>query len=768
MLKKFGLAVLMLILVPTFSFAGIISAAVLTGSGSGTISSSGSKNYTVTTNPMFVITPVGGFNLDKVTLRIGSGLTNQVTPNVGTGLPGSSAVGTWNYTVPLNGSVQTLSVYFKQASAAVRLSANLGISPKTAVAGTPLQLSGLASTIFPAGAGASYTLTTASPNTLSVTSGTVTNTSAILSKFTAAQPGSYTVTLTLTSGLVTSNSTCTINVIGQGLSASNYCLSCHTDSPQAIAYAASIHANYAISPCQGCHNPGLALAHPGNPPTGAGVMPACISCHNGNATDIVKGPHFSAANASKALFGQFTATGIGPSYVTANDSCTTCHNAHTPAPLLLYQQYAANVHADTLPSTTNITARGAAQIDANGKLVKPGYDFKFYGAAPGVTYSSNLSPLENSRSQECVRCHTTTGFVNFVTSGYQAVQAWGVDGDKTKEVITCAACHTDTEGTVRIPATAWAPYLGYSTPANQRSGSAEIPAKFVLEGQYAVTVSSLGVSDICVSCHSHGGKSKVQISGNLVKKLNTFNSYSVVRANVAWGSHGTAIAAAPHLTENNFAYKFAGQSYNLGDHGKIGVGNYGETGNAGPCVGCHLATDRTTAQGGHTFDAWKNFGPTNQYQTTCWHCHIFNEITATRLSTSQAGAFAAQTSVKRVLRTTLGLAATKSLTPSASNPIRFYTGLGNFGYANRANLQGANMNSLMPNNSWWLHGALINKQILFDSLDVALHGTITGSVADLSTGSFGLTPDQITKALAWFRVSSFDPLNGTKRPVPLN
>jgi hypothetical protein len=229
--------------------------------------------------------------------------------------------------------------------------------------------------------------------------------------------------------------------------------------------------------------------------------------------------------------------------------------------------------------------------------------------------------------------------------------------------------------------------------------------------------------------------------------------------------HGNAIAAVPFLTDNEYVYKFTGQNYQLGDHGKIGiVPSYPGTG--GPCAGCHLGTDKASPKGGHTFEAWKNFSSSTagqQWSALCYYCHMFNpdRINTAGLNTSKYGAFAAQSSVKRVLRKSLNLTATTNLAPSATNAIRFYTGVGNFTYANRANLQGANLNSIMPSNSWWLHGPLLAKQILFDSLDIALHGTITGSIADLSTSSaFNLTSKQITDTIGWF--------GGTTRPVPFN
>ena len=252
MIKRFALALMTVLLLPVLACAGIVSSAVLTGSGSGTITPSGSKNYTALTNPTYVITAVSGFTLDKVTLRTGSGPVNTVTP---------SGTGPWSYVAPLSGSVQTLSVYFKQDVPAVRLNANLGLTPKTAVANTQLTISGGASTIYPVGTSVGYTYAVSTGGVLTTTSGTASNTSAMTTKFSAVEPGLYTVTLTMTKGAITSSNTATINVTGEGLAASNLCLSCHTGWPQAVAYAGSIHSHNAYASCEACHNPDGNQAH---------------------------------------------------------------------------------------------------------------------------------------------------------------------------------------------------------------------------------------------------------------------------------------------------------------------------------------------------------------------------------------------------------------------------------------------------------------------------------------------------------------------------
>jgi cytochrome c5 len=126
---------------------------------------------------------------------------------------------------------------------------------------------------------------------------------------------------------------------------------------------------------------------------------SCLGCHSGASTAVPKGivqaPHFSAGNADKALFGQFTASFVRPSYVTTNNTCTTCHGDGHPALPINNTQWTQNIHGDTTAGfpvaqggTGVVTPWGAPLIDADGKNVSPGTDFKFRAAAPGVDQQS--------------------------------------------------------------------------------------------------------------------------------------------------------------------------------------------------------------------------------------------------------------------------------------------------------------------------------------------------------------------------------------------
>ena len=637
--------------------------------------------------------------------------------------------------------------------------------------------------------------------------------------------GDYTVSLIATvAGVSSSSYSVLASFQSPGVGASAVCIQCHNGRDPLVvdAYKSSKHINSALSSCDGCHQSDLASGYMGNkdhavcltchtvatsaqaaawngskhksttywtnpvtlqggvkcadchnPHSTVAGSSSCLVCHSGQSDTLPLGiqrpNHYAVANVpgnwNNPAFAAYTG---GPNraaqYYTPNSPCSGCHEPHGDL-TIVQAQWMNNLHA-----VTSNVAPSHFVWTGTPALAPNGFGSMGVSAGSGLNYQNNLSVNNPAAGQmECVRCHTKTGFVNFVTSNYATVTAWqDPTTDKAKEVLSCGACHTDTVGTVRTVA-AWTPYLGYSTAANQRSGSV---GKFVLT---PFTVSSLGKSDVCASCHSHGGKSKTQISGNLVKQLNTFNSYSVVRANIGVvGSHGTAIAAVPVLTSNGFVYKFPTKSYDLGSHNKIGsvVAGYPDTGTAGPCAGCHMGTDKTGAKGGHNFVAWRNWSSSTaeMAKTVCNQCHpqySFIPFSNATQATAKMGAFATQSSVKRVLRFNLGYTATQSLTAGAGNAVRFYSGsaalTGDFRYDKRELYQGAHLNTTLTG-SWWIHGPLLAQQLLFDSLDVALHGHLTGSVADLGTFQTAhptyLTAAQAAKTIAWFGGS------GSSRPIP--
>ncbi len=555
MVKKIGLAALLLLLIPALACAGIISASVVTGAAGGTLSPKGIVNSSVP--KLFTITATPGSTLDKVTLRVGSAQVAEVTA---TPLTSSS----WSYTVQPSGSIQTLAVYFKLIPPPVILTASLGLPSQTTSVGVPLRLTAGASTISPRGTVVSYAFAAPSGGTLTTTTGSANSAGAIATNFSSATAGTYTVTLRLTSGSVTSTDQVTINVQSKQFGASQFCLTCHTGTVVDL-YSGSLHATASSGPsCQVCHNPGLALAHPGlavggqpltnsclichvvpvpGHPVAIGANP-CIHCHNPHSLiatvpDIQGAPHYNNIT-----------TGAYPaSYVTSRATCYDCH-IDTPLNATVRGQWAQSGHAATkeLPWTA--------------------LDFK---TMPG-----------------CEHCHTTTGFIAY--SSGKVIAAWGRASDKTKEVLTCIGCHSDVPAGIVRTVTPVKPYVD-DTAINH----------------------NVGTSNICMDCHVGINNGKSIKSGN-------FNNQKFIPPHYL-----TAAGTLQGNSGYNFPGRLYA-NYSINSHRNVGMGNNNSTGYNGPCIECHVTAVNKHAYLPVTIDPVTG-AITGITTTVCTNCHGADSMT---------------------------------------------------------------------------------------------------------------------------------------------
>jgi hypothetical protein len=291
--------------------------------------------------------------------------------------------------------------------------------------------------------------------------------------FTPSLAGDYTVNYTATSNSgITGSATKSFSVSSVKIQEVDYCTSCHADRNNAYvtAYKSSLHyrSTGTVAPsCVGCHNPGMALPHPGiylpvDSCLSVGCHPAndplhtvergtmtCVTCHD---------PHgLTAGNYSnnQPHYNNMTSAGLvyPASYKSSQTACADCHVA-TPENVLKRREWELSGHATTtLPGWMSL-------------------DFKTLDG--------------------CVRCHTSTGFKAYSTGKVTA--AWGVATDKTKEVLVCTACHSDVAaGILRT----FAPVSPYADDAYVNP--------------------DLGLSNLCMSCHSgiKNGKSiTVQLDAN--------------------------------------------------------------------------------------------------------------------------------------------------------------------------------------------------------------------------------------------------------------
>jgi len=330
------------------------------------------------------------------------------------------------------------------------------------------------------------------------------------------------------------------------------------------------------------------------------------------------------------------------SYMTSRSDCTNCHTNNS-ADQAIRQQWAKSGHADTT---------ALPWID---------YDFK-------------------TRS-ECVRCHTTTGFIAYSTAKVTA--AWGVATDKTKEVLTCNGCHSDVANGIARTVTPNKPYAAEPAFTNQ----------------------NIGISNICMDCHS--GRN---------------NGTSITSADFS----NQAFIAPHYLTaggslQGKSGYHFPGRTYTgYADNGHSGIGaaNANGTGTKGACAACHMS-----APDKHTFTVVSSASGSITAITTnvCTNCHS-TSLPAATLDAKRVAFNGALEILKVALQA-------KGFTYSPAYP---YFSAKNWGSGQTgANVMGAafNYKLLAAEPGAYAHNPAYAKQLIVDSIDAAYNGgTVTGSI----------------------------------------
>ena len=465
--------------------------------------------------------------------------------------------------------------------------------------------------------------------------------------------------------------------------ASQDCISCHISavSPgtaQSITqeWEASVHNTANGAGCADCHDPA-----PGHPNV-------CDSCHAGGGTptgdEVTRNPD-AAGKCAKCHglahpndvmvklapqhFGNMTASTLNTkyraSYVNSRsmNNCTYCHNPHNMSgAIVLARQWAQSPHGDT--------KAGAYAA----------YDFKTRGSAP---------PMSTSFAANCVRCHTTTGYINFVKSGFLDVHAWGAATDKTKEVTGCNVCHDN--GTGRS--------YGYQVravpPARiyyNYSSSKTFPT--VKLNNNAVAYPDAGPSNVCMPCHTGRG------IGRMIKEAAALG-LNFANANSPAAHYR---AAGAHLFQAS-GYEYDGRSYVNANflHQSIGLGNTRGTGGKGPCVTCHMASGTSHLFLPVTLD--NSLAVTGIVSTACVKCHdgAFRPVqTPVSLQTAKAGYAAALVMLNQI-----------------KNGKSTSTNWNSFSPGNGANTMGASFNySLLASEPGaFAHNPLYTKRLIYDSID---------------------------------------------------
>lgn len=524
------------------------------------------------------------------------------------------------------------------------------------------------------------------------------------------------------------------------LAASEACINCHANatSPGTGAnivaeWKASAHNTEAAanttgsgSGCRDCHEPApghpnsCGVCHGGVTP---GALPSqdvvinpdqnqiCFNCHDlAHPNDVMlqKAPqHFGNMTASSTNT-KYRASYVSSQYV---GNCRKCHNPHDPSTrIAINREWASSGHGD---------------LTGNPRTA---YDFKTRG-----TYQ----PVNTTVDTFCVRCHTTTGYVNYVTSGftdqrpfggYSVVKYPSISPDKTKEATGCNACHDDGRGyaygfKVRTVA-ATRTYYNYSSVKTS-------PTVKLIDNP--VYFPDVGPSNVCIPCHVGRG------IGQMIKDANArlLNFSGVSRIPNAHAYPAGAILF------KKAGYEFAGRGYdNLQNfaHDKIGVADFMGTGTSGPCVTCHMTPNR------HSFKAvLLNNSLTTLTGTIlsiespiCANCHngnLMQEWTPTTLQDRKAGYNAAYEALKELTKE-------KGLSVSGYNnwlkPYGPGTGPDTMGASHNGNL-------LSVDPGGYAHNSKYVKRLIYDSIDWLYNGVLDNDVeAAINSLTFTNTKNPVT------------------------
>ncbi|MGB9079823.1 MAG: hypothetical protein WCD00_00895, partial [Desulfuromonadaceae bacterium] len=435
--------------------------------------------------------------------------------------------------------------------------------------------------------------------------------------------------------------------------------------------------------------------------------------------------HYGDPNASVryAGFAGYTASYISTNYI---GKCRKCHNPHDPTSNIEYNRtWAESGHGD---------------VTAGSRRSR---DFKLSGTSEAVNLTFG---------SVCVRCHTTTGFINFVESKFTDVRPFGSDTDKTKEVTGCDACHSSYNFKVRKVDTAKI-YFNFSGVTQVSTGNPGGHAKIQ---NNSITFPDLGTSNACIPCHAGRGV------GSQIKLLSDMGiDFSKINSPGAHDFSGAALLTAKS------GYEFAGKDYVSGVGANTGHDTAGSSSGKGPCITCHM--NKVTKSDSHTFkpvihdtvrfsqytdsSTWSKFysvsftspsalkisSITSQSCNTSG-CHI--GLNETDLNTDKEGYVSALAALNQWLRLVRNVPVGAPAAPECvdtTNAPRLLTKWNYYGTG--PDLMGAAFNLSMFNNEpgAYVHNPLYAKRLVYDSIAYLMLAESKTNVADAIQSLVGST-----------------------------
>jgi hypothetical protein len=378
--------------------------------------------------------------------------------------------------------------------------------------------------------------------------------------------------------------------------------------------------------------------------------------------------------------------------------CRDCHNVHA-ADTTINEDWADSAHGGHILSTVGPTT-GLAHVTETEAPAWTHYDFK------------------GSNRAACQRCHTATGFKNFISdpANYDpANNDFAYLAGEQREMLYCWACHTSSAGNLRDDEL-FSDISPYSSPASRISA-----------------VPDLSGSNICMSCHSgrvsgQGIKDKDLVTEIQGKNFGGFNSHYLAAGGILFRTIG---------------YEYDGLDYEnvvYFTHDKIGTTSDTGMGSNGPCVGCHMKSPD-----GHTFenvtvDGGGHVTDVTAYDNVCFKCHPSKTTLITRLNELHDGYEAALDEIVTLL-------GGKGIFYGSGYPYFFKAGPKIFPNAFKAwpdkDTLGAAFNlNMLKHIKGYAHNHQYTRKLIYDSIDFLDDGLFNNSV-EATLGGSGIAHDYL-------------------------
>jgi len=559
------------------------------------------------------------------------------------------------------------------------------------------------------------------------------------------------------------------------------CSDCHDDG--------YLHSSSATS-CSKCHT----IIGQGNNPT---INPdrdgKCAKCHGKinprpGQLDGFKALTYPDPNipiGSTTAYTHFS-TGSHANYVATNykQYCRKCHNPHdTDYGRNERKQWAESGHG----STTSPFRTG-------------GTDFKTRGSA---------IPAKDNFGGYCVRCHTSTGYVNYIKpdprngqifSNLQALpdldgrqsnypDATFIYQDKSRETTNCNVCHDDGRiddesaysGRLRSIG-AFTGYFNYSTtprhprtntnPANSKEGAWDV--------KHQQAYPDYGNSNICVVCHSGREIGKIiRLSGEKFNNYSNASNRAIFAHDRNAGSTLSGFSGFEFYTDPSM---YANSKFLHNQINSTSTSGPNSGSNNGPCITCHMRNGSP-----HSFLPVQRVAPKDPSSVitavvgntlVCNSCHSWTAGTgtATDINLVKRGYLSALRALQKLVPRpglptvstgaigTIGATSSFTITGVRSISYSSTNWIKPFGNAVVPSLGGLkkgaytlgaayNLEMFLLDPGAYAHNPLYVKRLIYDSIDWLYDGVMNGDVLSaldyLKANASGIDATTYSEALAY-------------------